>query len=43
MSVTVPPAEKAKQFPPAPGVYPFAIHAPRWADHATGERWAAFR
>jgi putative heme-binding domain-containing protein len=27
---------------PAPGVYPFQIHAPRWADHATGERWVAF-
>ena len=27
---------------PAPGVLPFAIHAPRWADHATAERWVAF-
>jgi putative heme-binding domain-containing protein len=27
---------------PAPGVYPFQIHAPRWADHAIGERWVAF-
>ncbi len=24
---------------PAPGVAPFAINAPRWADHATAERW----
>jgi len=27
---------------PAPGVYPFEINAPRWADHATAERWVAF-
>ncbi len=27
---------------PAPGVLPYAIQAPRWADHATAERWAAF-
>jgi putative heme-binding domain-containing protein len=27
---------------PAPGVLPYRIHAPRWADHAIGERWAAF-
>jgi len=27
---------------PAPGVLPYAIHAPRWADHATAERWVAF-
>ncbi len=27
---------------PAPGVEPFAINAPRWADHATAERWAGF-
>jgi putative heme-binding domain-containing protein len=27
---------------PAPGVEPFAINAPRWADHAKGERWAGF-
>lgn len=27
---------------PAPGVYPYEINAPRWADHATGERWVAF-
>lgn len=27
---------------PAPGVRPFEINAPRWADHATAERWAAF-
>ena len=26
---------------PAPGVVPFQTHAPRWADHATGERWLA--
>lgn len=26
----------------APGVLPYAIHAPRWADHATSERWVAF-
>lgn len=26
---------------PAPGVIPFKTHAPRWADHATGERWVA--
>ncbi len=27
---------------PAPGVHPYEILAPRWADHATGERWVAF-
>ena len=27
---------------PSPGVLPYAIHAPRWADHATAERWVAF-
>ncbi len=27
---------------PAPGVLPYEINAPRWADHATAERWAAF-
>lgn len=27
---------------PAPGVVPYSINAPRWADHATSERWAAF-
>ena len=27
---------------PAAGVQPYEIHAPRWADHATGERWVAF-
>lgn len=27
---------------PSPGVVPFEINAPRWADHATAERWAAF-
>ena len=26
---------------PAPGVVPFQTRAPRWADHATGERWLA--
>jgi putative heme-binding domain-containing protein len=26
----------------APGVLPYTIHAPRWADHATSERWVAF-
>jgi len=26
---------------PAPGVLPYQIHAPRWADHATAERWVA--
>ena len=30
-----------KQQTPAPGVVPFQTHAPRWADHATGERWLA--
>ena len=33
-------AEVAKQTPAA-GVLPFAINAPRWADHATSERWIA--
>jgi putative heme-binding domain-containing protein len=27
---------------PSPGVQPFEINAPRWADHAVGQRWAAF-
>ncbi|MDP3069554.1 MAG: PQQ-dependent sugar dehydrogenase [Opitutaceae bacterium] len=27
---------------PAPGVVPYEINAPRWADHATSERWVAF-
>ncbi|MEY2879561.1 MAG: Soluble aldose sugar dehydrogenase YliI precursor [Verrucomicrobiota bacterium] len=27
---------------PAPGVVPYAINAPRFADHATSERWVAF-
>ena len=27
---------------PAPGVQPFEILAPRWADHAVAQRWAAF-
>ena len=27
---------------PAPGVVPFDVNAPRWADHATAERWVAF-
>jgi putative heme-binding domain-containing protein len=27
---------------PAPGVLPYEINAPRWADHATAERWVAF-
>ena len=31
-------AETSKQTP-APGVVPFEINAPRWADHATAERW----
>jgi putative heme-binding domain-containing protein len=26
----------------SPGVVPYRINAPRWADHATAERWAAF-
>jgi putative heme-binding domain-containing protein len=26
---------------PAPGVIPYSIHAPRWADHATAQRWIA--
>jgi putative heme-binding domain-containing protein len=26
---------------PAPGVVPYSINAPRWADGATGERWLA--
>jgi putative heme-binding domain-containing protein len=26
---------------PAPGVVPYSIHAPRWADKATAERWIA--
>ncbi len=26
---------------PAPGVFPYSVNAPRWADHATSERWAA--
>ena len=30
-----------KKQTPAPGVVPFQTHAPRWADHATGERWLA--
>ena len=34
-------ADAARQTP-APGVVPFALNAPRWADHATGERWVAF-
>ena len=32
----------AAQQTPAPGVLPYQIHAPRWADHATAERWVAF-
>ena len=27
---------------PAPGVLPYEINAPRWADHATAERWVGF-
>ena len=27
---------------PSPGVYPFAINAQRWADHAVAERFAGF-
>ncbi|MBL9190480.1 MAG: PQQ-dependent sugar dehydrogenase [Opitutaceae bacterium] len=27
---------------PAPGVVPYEINAPRFADHATAERWVAF-
>ena len=27
---------------PAAGVVPYEVNAPRWADHATGERWVAF-
>jgi putative heme-binding domain-containing protein len=27
---------------PAPGVQPYEILAPRWADHATAHRWVAF-
>ncbi len=34
-------ADTARQAP-APGVLPYEIHAPRWADFATGERWVAF-
>ena len=34
-------ADAARQ-DPAPGVMPYAINAPRWADHATAERWVAF-
>ena len=34
-------ADTARQVP-APGVIPFVVNAPRWADHATGERWVAF-
>ena len=30
-----------KKQTPAPGVVPFQTHAPRWADHATSERWIA--
>ena len=30
-----------KKQTPAPGVVPFKTHAPRWADHATSERWLA--
>ncbi len=26
---------------PAPGVVPYEIHAPRWSDHATSQRWIA--
>jgi putative heme-binding domain-containing protein len=26
---------------PAPGVLPYSVHAPRWADHATAQRWIA--
>lgn len=26
---------------PAPGVLPYSIRAPRWADHATAQRWIA--
>ena len=31
----------AKAQTPAPGVMPYKIHAERWADHATSERWLA--
>ncbi len=27
---------------PEPGVLPYGINAPRWADHAVAQRWAAF-
>jgi putative heme-binding domain-containing protein len=27
---------------PAPGVLPYEVHAPRWADHAMGQRWVGF-
>lgn len=27
---------------PQPGVLPYEINAPRWADHAVAQRWAAF-
>ena len=27
---------------PAPGVLPYEINAPRWADHAVAQRWVAF-
>ena len=30
-----------KEQTPAPGVVPYEIHAKRWADHATSERWLA--
>ncbi len=33
--------ETPKQVP-APGVVPYEINAPRWADHAVAERWVAF-
>ena len=34
-------ANAARQVP-APGVVPYSINFPRWADHATAERWAGF-
>jgi putative heme-binding domain-containing protein len=34
-------ADAARQVP-APGVVPYAVNVPRWADHATSERWAGF-
>ncbi len=34
-------ADTARQLP-SPGVVPYEINAPRFADHATSERWVAF-